>query len=565
LRKLDMETETQILFRHEREDTDAAEEFDPLELDRYSRIQQLSRSLMESVSDLLNLKEGIGSLARQSETLLRQQARVSTDLQEALMRTRMVPFSSVLSRLRRVVRQNAEQMGKSATLRVEGTEGEMDRSVLDRLIAPIEHMLRNSLAHGIETAAERAQVDKPEVGSIDLRFAREGNQVVLEVRDDGRGIDLAAVRRKAAETGLLSEADDPAVSDHDAMQLIFEPGFSTATAVTQISGRGVGMDVVTSEIKQLGGSLQIDSTAGKGTTISVRLPFTLAITQALLVKVGDRTYAVPYTAVEGVVRLGRDSLEQYLTGQKSGYVYAGNRYEILNLAHVLSGEPIQFDGQEKWFPTLLVKAGEHRAALQVDGLLGMREIVVKSVGPQLSTVSWIAGGTILADGDVALILDASTLVRLWAVQQSEGRSTLVTQPASDSLSAQQPATATTVMVVDDSLTVRKVTGRLLERRGMNVIAAKDGVDAVARLQETIPDVMLLDVEMPRMDGYELTRHIRNSERLRGVPIIMITSRTGQKHRRKAEELGVDRYLGKPYQESDLLATIDGLLTERMGG
>ncbi|MCB1876939.1 MAG: Hpt domain-containing protein [Chromatiales bacterium] len=559
LRKLEIETEAQILFRYERESDERNMEFDPLEMDRFSQIQQLSRALAESVNDLRNLQEIISGLASESETLLRQQGRVNTDLQEGLMRTRMVRFSSVIPRLRRVVRQTAQQTGKKADLRVIGGEGEMDRSILDRMLAPLEHMLRNAVAHGIELPDERRRHGKDVTGRVSLSLSREGNQVLIEVADDGGGIPLGALRRKVLESGFMKPEDLEALSDTDTMQLIMEPGITTAGAVTQIAGRGVGMDVVASEIKQLSGSLEIDSLEGRGSRFTVHLPFTLAITQALLVNVGDELYAVPHTSIEGVVRIARTQLEEYFSGNRVEFEYAGHHYEVRSLAASLGTADRMLDEKKKWYPVLLVRAGEHRHALQVDGLLGAREIVVKSVGPQLSTIRWISGGTILADGQVALILDVTSLVRVVAKREMgmHPEALVAARPRIEEVQRQL-----TVMVVDDSLTVRKVTGRLLERNDYRVVAAKDGVDAVALLQDELPDIMLLDIEMPRMDGYELARHMRNTERLKEIPIIMITSRVGEKHRQKAMSLGVNRYLGKPYQESELLDSIQNLLAEQ---
>lgn len=549
LRKLEIETEAQILFRYEKEQDEQAEEFDPLELDRYSLMQQLSRSLVESVSDLGNIHEAMDNLTADSETLLRQQARVNTDLQESLMRTRMVPFSSIFTRLRRVVRQTSEQMGRQTELVIDGAGGEMDRNILEHMIAPLEHMLRNAVAHGIETPDVREAVGKPVGGQIRLALGREGNQVTLDVTDDGRGVDVEAVRNKAEELGMISADQGGSMTDRDIIRFIMEPGFTTAAEVSQIAGRGVGMDVVNSEIKQLGGSVDIDSEMGKGTRFSVRLPFTLAISQALLVTVAEEIFAIPHTSIEGVVRIPRDQLERCYQGGDDSYEYAGQNYDIRYLGYLLGMGDVHLDPAERWLPVLLVRAGDQRVALQVDGLLGAREIVVKSVGRQLSSVSWISGGTVLADGNVALIIDVAALVRI------ERIASLMDDVAEPAVEQRGPVT---VMVVDDSLTVRKVTTRLLERNDMQVLTAKDGVDAVSQLQDVLPDVMLLDIEMPRMDGYELARHMRNTDRLHDVPIIMITSRTGDKHRQKAMDLGVNRYLGKPYQESELMQNIKEL-------
>ncbi len=550
LRKLELETEAQILFRYEKEKEEQGLEgdFDPLEMDRYSNIQQLSRALAESINDLVSIQEILSDQVRDSATLLLQQSRVSTDLQEGLMRTRMVQFSNMAPRLRRVVRQTAAELGKRVNLTVSGEGSELDRSVLERMVAPLEHMLRNAVSHGIEAVDERKAAGKPEAGQIDLQVSREGSEVVIRVHDDGAGIDLKAVREKARNLGLIS-ADEALLTDEDVMQFILESGFSTAREVSQISGRGVGMDVVNSEIKQLGGTLSIESVRGHGTRFTVRLPFTLAINQALLVQVGEDIYAVPLSSIEGIVRMRTEDLAAYYKQDHPVYDYAGNTYEVKHLGVLLDVSQPVLHASDMMYPVLLVRSGDHRIALHVDGLMGSREVVVKSVGPQVAKVRGISGATILGDGRVVLILDVPALVRIGAGVQLVYRA-----PEPESGEAMP-----TVMVVDDSITIRKVTARMLERNRYRVITAKDGLDAVAQLQDNVPDIMLLDIEMPRMDGYELATHMRNDSRLQNVPIIMITSRTGEKHRQRALDIGVNRYLGKPYQEADLLANIKDIL------
>ena len=556
LRTLEIETEAQILYRYEREheQTERDREFDPLELDRFSRMQELSRGLSESVSDLSSIEGMLETLARESETLLLQQARVNTELQDGLMRTRMVPFANLAPRLRRIVRQTAQELGRKAQIRIEGAQGEMDRTVLERVTAPLEHMLRNAVVHGIEPPEERLASGKRETGLITISLDREGADLVLRVSDDGAGLDLNAIRRKALDRGLVRQ--DVRLSDHEIMQFVLEQGFSTAREVTQIAGRGVGMDVVNAEIKQLGGTLEIDSSAGQGTRFTVRMPFTLAMNQALLCVAADQVYAIPLPSIDGVVRMSEEELGAYLAlGGKGRYHYRDRDYQVLSLLDLLAtGEP-NIVGRGQRIPVVLVHTGDHRLALHVDELIGSREIVVKSVGPQISSVPGIFGATILADGRVVLILDINALLRHGPVQESDR------EPAPDVEPDQQLAVDVqpTVMVVDDSITMRKVATRLLERNNMTVVTAKDGVDAVARLQEQVPDAMLLDIEMPRMDGYELATHMRNDERLKDVPIIMITSRTGEKHRQRAMDIGVDRYIGKPYQETDLLENLQQVL------
>jgi chemosensory pili system protein ChpA (sensor histidine kinase/response regulator) len=546
LRKLEIETEAQILSRYQRQQDEGDAKFDPLELDRFSTLQQLSRALSESASDIVNLQSNLEDLTRQYETLLLQQSRVSSDLQEGLMRTRMVPFDSLVPRLRRILRQTSGELGKEAQLKVEGSQGEMDRNVLDRMTAPLEHMLRNALAHGLETPEDRIDAGKATEGTIRIQVAREASEVLIRVSDDGRGLDREAIKRKAIERGLMKP--DAQLGDRDLYGFILESGFSTAASVSKIAGRGVGMDVVYSEIRQLGGSLHIESERGRGTEFIIRLPFTLAVTQAVFVKQGETAYAVPITSVQGVSRIDRAELDAQLASGSPSFNYAGEDYAIHDLG-LLLGQPAARASESLQVPVLLARSGDQLAAICVDAVLGSREIVVKPTGPQVSSIPGIFGATIMGDGRVVVILDVAPLVRRAAAIE------YVETPQDIEDARPVPL----VMVVDDSITMRKVTGRVLERHNFEVLTAKDGLDAIEKLAERVPDVMLLDIEMPRMDGYELATHMRNDARLRSVPIIMITSRTGDKHRQRAFEIGVDRYLGKPYQEADLMRNVMEIL------
>ncbi len=555
LRQLSIETEAQILSRYEKETDQYDQHFDPLEMDRFSTMQQISRSLQETVGDIESIKDILAEEVRDSETLLLQESRVSTELQEGLMRTRMVHFGGLASRLRRIVRQTARELDKDVELEITGETAEVDRTVLDRIVAPLEHMLRNAVSHGIELPADRAASGKSETGHLNITVDREGGDVVIIVKDDGKGIDASAIRAKAIEKGMIKAED--ALSDHDVLQYIMQPGFSTAEKVTQISGRGVGMDVVDSEIKLLGGVLEIDTVRGKGTTFRVRLPLTLAINHALLVNVGEDIYAVPLNSIEGVVRLAGPELQQFYDSGETHYQFAGSEYELKHLGHLLTGQQPDYSRSGQLFPVLLARAGDQRIALHVDELIGRREIVVKPVGLQINSVRGISGATILGDGRVVLILEVNALLLGGSViSLSDTEAQEAVEHFSKPVEEEREKI---VMVVDDSITIRKVTERMLARHNMKVITAKDGVDAVSQLQEIIPDVMLLDIEMPRMDGYEVATHIRNDERLKDIPIIMITSRSGSKHRDKAMEIGVNKYLGKPYQEDDLMQNIYELI------
>jgi chemosensory pili system protein ChpA (sensor histidine kinase/response regulator) len=418
--------------------------------------------------------------------------------------------------------------------------------VLERMLPPFEHILRNAVVHGIEKPEERLARGKPETGHIVLELHREGAEVMVRLSDDGAGMNLKAIRDKAMALGLISHGRP--LSDEDAMQLILEPGFSTAGSITQQAGRGVGMDVVATEVKRLGGALHMETRVGQGSTFTIRLPFTLAISHALVVRTGDELYALPLPTVEGVLRLAKSEVANHLGKDGATFEYNGQKYRFQHLANFVGLEPSPLPEGDVTIPVVLVRAGEHSTGLVADELIGSREIVVKSVGPQISSIRGISGATILGDGKIVVILDIGALVRA----EWRGRA----QPA---LAREKADRRTFVLVVDDSITVRRVTQRLLERNGMRVLTARDGLDAVTLLSEHVPDVILLDIEMPRMDGYEVAAQVRNDARLKDVPIIMITSRVGEKHRARAIELGVDDYLGKPYQEAQLLDAIAPLV------
>ena len=548
LRNLEIETETQILSRHAHE-VPEQDDFDPLELDRYSNIQQLSRSLAESVNDLLSIKDILSDQVRESEILLSQQRRISGDLQEGLMRTRMVPFKQLVPRLQRIVRQTSRELNKKADLKVVGQNTEIDSTILNRIIAPLEHLVRNAISHGIEDPEQRESINKTKQGEIKIEVRREGAEIVIIVSDDGAGLSVEKIKNKAKELGLLGDED---INERESLNLILTPGFSTAGEVSQVSGRGVGMDVVASELKQLGGSLQIDSVHGEGALFTIHIPFTLAITQSLLIKCANEIYAIPLVSVEGVVRLSSQELKQKYAEDTATYHYADRSYRLCHLGSVLGVNQPQLDGADKMFPVLLVRSGDSRMALHIEATLGNREIVVKPLAAQLSRLPVVSGATILGDGNVVLILDVPGLIRMDAREQSRAIKSINNETIIDS----QPV----VMVVDDSITIRKVTTRFLERNNYKVTTAKDGVDAVQKLQDFTPALILLDIEMPRMDGYELATHVRNNERLKNVPIIMITSRTGDKHRQRAMDIGVQKYLGKPYNESELLSYVKEVMS-----
>jgi chemosensory pili system protein ChpA (sensor histidine kinase/response regulator) len=542
LREIEVQADSQMQSRATELET-RNREFDPLEFDRYTRLQELTRLMAESLHDAASIQQTLARSLGDADGALAHQARVSRDVQQALMRMRAVPFANLNERLYRIVRQIARELGKHAELDIQGSQVELDRSVLERIGAPLEHMLRNALAHGLEAPEARLAAGKPPIGRIAVSLRQEANEIALTVSDDGAGLDLEKLRRRAHERGLpQSELPE---SDAEAAQLIFVSGLSTADRVTELAGRGVGMDVVRSEISAIGGRVDIATTRGRGTTFTVYLPLTLAVTQAVLVRAAGAACAVPSAMVEQVLRLKADAMAAQFAAH--AMEFQGRRYPLYDLARLQGGTPEPM--APGYHSVLLLRSGAQRIGLHVDELLGNQEIVVKAIGPQLARVPGVAGATVLADGRIALIVNPVQLV-----QRSRGAPLRETTQPAPAASA-----APLIMVVDDSLTVRKITGRLLEREGYRVLAAKDGVDALELMKDARPAVMLVDIEMPRMDGFDLTRAVRADPGTRDIPIIMISSRTAGKHRDQAMQLGVDAFLGKPYPEADLLQHISRFL------
>ncbi|MBI1283167.1 MAG: response regulator [Thiobacillus sp.] len=525
----------------------AAEEFDPLEFDRFTRFQEVTRFLAESVNDISTVQHILLARLGEADAALIHQTRLNRELQQNLLRVRMVPLYSVAERLYRTVRQTARDVGKRAQLDIQGGDLEIDRSVLEKVTAPLEHLLRNALAHGIETPEERRAAGKAEFGEIVLSARQTGNEMMLTVQDDGAGLNFARIREKAEANGLLLPGAEP--TETLLSQMIFNAGFTTAETVSQVAGRGVGMDVVKSEISALGGRIDITSKPGAGTSFSIYLPLTLAMTQAVMIQAAKHDYALPAPLVQQVLELNPADLEQAMSvGEVS---WRGGRYPFTYLPHLLGDTEAVHDVQ-RYNPVVLLKSGSSQAAVLVDMIEGTREIVVKNIGPQMARITGVAGATVRGDGRVILILNPVPLALRWA---SHPRTEMERRLPAESVEASAALQPPMVLVVDDSLTVRKITTRLLTREGFRVDSAKDGVDALEKMNDLVPDVVLLDVEMPRMDGFELARVMRSDARLKSVPIIMITSRTADKHRNHAMEIGVNVYLGKPYQEQQLLDSI----------
>ena len=540
LREVEVQADSQMQSRRS-ELAEHDQDFDPLEFDRYTQLQELTRMMAEGLNDVATLQQALTKNVSETDAALLQQARIGRELQQDLMRMRAVPFSNLAERLQRIVRQSAAELARKAELTIDGGQVELDRGVLERVSAPLEHMLRNALVHGIELPAARVAAGKPEAGSIEISLRQEANEVVLVIADDGAGLDLERLSAKAVEKGLISA--DQTLTEAEQVQLVFATGISTAESVTELAGRGVGMDVVRTEIHALGGRLEVTTARGRGTTFTIYLPLTLAVTQTVMVRAGGMTFAISSALIEQVLRVKADALVAHY--ETAAIEFQGRQYPLHYLRALLGSRAatnIQNDNL-----VLLVRSGPHRLAVHVDDLIGQREMVVKNIGPQLSRMPGVAGATVLPDGSIVLIVNP--------VQLAHRGPTPMKTTVTPEFSGQARRAAPLVMVVDDSLTVRKITGRLLEREGYRVLTAKDGIDALEQLKGELPAIMLVDIEMPRMDGFDLARNVRGDPRTMDIPIVIISSRTAPKHRSRAAELGVNAFLGKPYQESELLQQI----------
>ena len=552
LRELEIQAETQMQSRFSPQPESTGGKFDPLEFDRFTRLQELTRLMAESVNDVATVQHNLARDLDEGEKALAAQAQTTRDVQQDLMAIRMVPFSGVTDRLFRVARLAAKENGKRVNLDIIGGHVEVDRGVIDRIVAPIEHLLRNAIVHGIEPPQQRLESGKPEIGDLRVEVRQEGNEVVLTLSDDGAGLNMERIREKAITLGLMRENER--LTEQQIGNFIFRSGFSTAGAVTADAGRGVGMDVVMSEITALGGRVGTMFQRGLGTTFTIHLPLTLSVLQAVVLRLGSNYYAVPTMMVQQVQRLKSEVLAAALAERVIEWQNTRYPFHHLNTLFAVEVNP-EDEGVLPYGSVILLRSGPNRAAIQVDDIVGGQEIVIKNAGPQLARVPGVTGAAVLGSGETVLILNPVMLTLRHQEHTAQSAQGAGRRPAEK---AAVPERQRSVLVVDDSLTVRKITGRLLTREGYQVVVAKDGVEALEKMRDQIPDVMITDVEMPRMDGFDLTRNVRAEELLKNLPIIMITSRTAEKHRQHATELGVDVFLGKPYEEGELLGHIAAL-------
>lgn len=522
--------------------------FDDLEFDRYTEFHLLLRSLTEVSNDVETLDRELSVVRDHFGAALTRQERLSSEVQDKVMRLRMVPLSTLSSRFMRTVRTVAGQSGKAVSLVLEGEETQLDMTVIEGMADPLQHFLRNAVDHGIETAPVRQARDKPPTGTVRLRAGYEGTQIVIQISDDGAGIDPERLRVAAINGGYISPHDAARVPVEDLLSLIFLPGFSTADQVSEISGRGIGLDVARVAIHRLKGSVKVDARPGDGATFTVRLPMTLAVMGSLMVKVSHETFAIPLAGVQQILKIGPDQIE--LIGKDQVVRVGETIYPLMSLARLLSLKRPEERAHDRR-PVLLMNVEGRQAAIAVDETLSKREIVVKNMGNHLRQVHGVTGATLTGNGSVVLILNLAELVR----EAFRPRTRLVATPAKRATTVSRRTL--TVLVVDDSISVRRVLSNLIESAGWKPVLAKDGLDAMEILPQlpAPPDVVLLDIEMPRMDGYELIGALRKQQAYEHTPIVILTSRAGQKHREKAFELGATDYVVKPYQDEALLGLI----------
>jgi len=552
LRELEIEADTRISARSQSlSDTlskERGEEFDPLELDRYTKLQQLSRGLTENLDELGDIQTSLSGFIHKAESSLQKQDRLNRELQDEIMQVRLVSFGGIGPQLRQVVRRTARELKKDVELELIGSEVRLDKTILDGVVPALEHMLRNAVDHGIETASVRKKKKKTKTGKVTVECRQVAREIVISVRDDGAGLDLEKIRTKAVEDKLLAEGQP--LNPQDMLMYISQSGFSTAKKLTQISGRGVGMDVVQSTLRRMSGSISYDLESVVGSNFVIRLPISLAVSSAIFIKSGGEPFAISARTIERIINVEAEELINYLKAEKPSIEAGGTKYVLIDLAEYLGYDSrlAMMDGK---LSVILVDGGVQNIAVIVEELEDTQEIVVKNLGSHLGRIPIYAGATIRADGHVVLLLD---LVGISFYESFVA----VADIAKDAGSNVQAVP--NVMVVDDSLTVRKSAERDITGLGLNAVLAKDGLDAQVQLKQDVPDMILLDIEMPRMDGFELLEWVKSEEKLKAVPVVMISSRATEKYINKATELGCSAFLGKPYLLENLVSVFNQHLT-----
>ncbi|KAA6495466.1 chemotaxis histidine kinase/response regulator CheAY2 [Helicobacter pylori] len=474
---------------------------------------------------------------------------VTTDLQLAVMKTRMQPVGKVFNKFPRMVRDLSRELGKSIELIIEGEETELDKSIVEEIGDPLIHIIRNSCDHGIEPLEERRRLNKPETGKVQLSAYNEGNHIVIKISDDGKGLDPVMLKEKAIEKGVISERDAESMSDREAFNLIFKPGFSTAKVVSNVSGRGVGMDVVKTNIEKLNGIIEIDSEVGVGTTQKLKIPLTLAIIQALLVGVQEEYYAIPLSSVLETVRISQDEI--YTVDGKSVLRLRDEVLSLVRLSDIFKVDAILESNSDVY--VVIIGLADQKIGVIVDYLIGQEEVVIKSLGYYLKNTRGIAGATVRGDGKITLIVDVGAMMDM-AKSIKVNITTLMNE--SESTKSKNSPSDYVVLAIDDSSTDRAIIRKCLKPLGITLLEATNGLEGLEMLKngDKIPDAILVDIEMPKMDGYTFASEVRKYNKFKNLPLIAVTSRVTKTDRMRGVESGMTEYITKPYS-GEYLTTV----------
>lgn len=522
-----------------------ADHFDPLEFDRYTEFHEAVLELSEASGDTFAINSALETVKDDLQSLFDKQKRLIDGIQEKIMRIRLVAFGTLKTRLERAVRVTCDDESKKADVYLENGELEVDTQILDFLIEPLMHLLKNAVVHGIEYPETRRLIGKPEVGRIDVRLDNEETHIVLRVSDDGGGIVTAALKEKAIGNGLITVVQGDRMSEQEILDLIFVPGLTTAERLNLNAGRGVGMNIVKKTIESRNGTIAIDSSPHRGTTFTVRMPLQLGLTKALLIGTATDTYAIPIKMVKQIVEVDQTYIQTHGSDHK---VAIGDAIYELRFIDEFLGFADEPDLGTGPITVVLIETADGIKALSVQKVLKSEEIVIKPLAKPLSELRGVLGAAVVGSGELAPILDVPYF---FARGRREKPVTALQDSRSETL---------TIMAVDDSPSVRHLTSKVIMNAGWNAMVAKDGIDALESLNNSakLPDVILTDIEMPRMGGYEFVAELKKDERLRPIPVIVITSRGGDKHREKAFENGVTDYLVKPYSDAELIEKIQTL-------
>ncbi len=526
------------------------EGFDPLEFEAYNELHSITHSFIESIADNRDLTQTIYEELDDLESIVIEQERLNKDFQTNLMTTRMVPVKNLITKLKRNIRQTSRTTGKEVELEVIGTEILIDSDILNNLADPLQHILRNAIDHGIESPKQRQKSGKSATGLIKLSFYHEGNNIVVKCQDDGQGLNYPKIHATALERGLITQHQE--LTEQELARLILMSGFSTKSDVTQMSGRGIGMDVVHTNIREMKGTLDLSSETGKGTTILMKLPMTLVTVHVLLVRVTNQHFAIPSNVLELAIA-PRVGIFQHI-GEEIHFRLEKDIYALKDLANLLkiSRDKPVLEQAEK-YPIILVREETGITAVLVDEVLDTQDLVMKRMGKYVNNIHGVTGAAILGNGSIVPLLDLPELLR------SSLSASYTTAHKNQTISQSSTIVTPRVMIVDDSLSVRKSLSLTMEKAGFDTLLAKDGIEAIEIIKNTMPSIMLVDMEMPRMNGLELSKYIRAHEETKNIPIFMITSRTTEKHREQAKLVGIDHYFTKPYNDNELLDMIENAI------